>query len=74
MANSTPKISGAGIGILIEETPACTPVPQASSTAAHRNSDRYLICNLCDYWPDPIRYYLFVVLPLFGPESYVTEK
>jgi len=45
MANFTPKISGAGLGILIEETPACTPVPQASSTAAHRNSDRYCICN-----------------------------
>jgi hypothetical protein len=41
MANSTPKISGAGIGNLLEETPSCTPVPQASSTAAHRNSDRY---------------------------------
>jgi hypothetical protein len=56
MADSTPKISGAGIGILTEETPACTPVPQASSTAAHRNSDRYFICNLCDSWPDSIRY------------------
>jgi hypothetical protein len=43
MANSTPKISGTGIGVLIEETPSCTPVPQASSTAAHRNSDWYFM-------------------------------
>ncbi|XP_021919602.1 uncharacterized protein LOC110829806 isoform X3 [Zootermopsis nevadensis] len=39
MADCTPKISGAGLGILIEETPAYTPVPQASSTVAHRNYD-----------------------------------
>jgi len=48
MANYTPKISGAGIGNLIDETPASTPVPQASSTIAHWNYDRYCVCYVCD--------------------------
>jgi hypothetical protein len=51
MANRTPKISGAGLGNLIEETPACTPVPQASSTVAHWNYDRYFVCVcVCDVY------------------------
>jgi hypothetical protein len=68
MANSTPKITGAGIGTLNEETPACTPVPQATSTAAHRNTDRYVICNLCNYWADPIICGLFTILLFVGLE------
>jgi hypothetical protein len=48
MANCTPKISGAGMGNLIDETPACTPVPQASSTVAHWNFDRYCVCDVYD--------------------------
>jgi hypothetical protein len=48
MANRTPKFSGAGIGYLIDETPACTPVPQASSTVANWNYvyDRYCVCDV----------------------------
>jgi hypothetical protein len=47
MANFTPKISSAGLGNL-DETPACTPVPQASSTVAYWNYDRYCVCDVYD--------------------------
>lgn len=64
MADCTPKISGAGLGILIEETPAYTPVPQASSTVAHRNYDRYHICNICSR-PGFIKDCRFMVAQVF---------
>lgn len=63
MANCTPKITGAGLGILIEETPACTPVPQASSTVAHRNSDRYCMRNVFCSRPGCIGYDRFLAAP-----------
>jgi hypothetical protein len=40
MADRTPKLTGLGMGVLVDGTPPCTPIPQASSTIA----ERYRVC------------------------------